>query len=210
MDEVGSWLHGTPPARIDGHTLSLQRWADGDLDEQLEAILESTHELTRWMPWATGYDRAACRAFLTLSRAGWDACTTFAYAIRSRAGQLVGGVGLHARIGTGGLETGYWVRTSATRRGYASRAAALATAIGLGLEGVTFVEIHHDRANKVSGRIPARLGYHHIETVARDREAPGASGIALHWRMTADDYVGSPAARMVFDETVAGDTGRIG
>lgn len=53
-----------------------------------------------------------------------------------------------------------------------------------------------------------RLGYRHVAMVRRDRQAPGASGIALHWRMTADDYVGNPAARMVFDETVAGDAGR--
>ena len=58
----------------------------------------------------------------------------------------------------------------------ASRATALVTAVGLGIEGVTYVEIHHDRANEVSGRILVRRGYHHVATVRRDREAPGTSG----------------------------------
>jgi len=210
MDTAPAWLRGSPPERIAGHTLSLRRWTDDDLDAQLEAILESMDALTHWMPWAKGYDRDVCRDFLRLAQGTWEARTTFAFSICTEADRIVGGVGLHPRIGVGGLEIGYWVRTSATRRGYASRAAALVTAAGLGVDGVQHVEIHHDRANEVSGRIPVRLGYRHVATVREERDAPGASGIALHWRMTRDRYIGSPAARIVFDETVAGDAGPVG
>lgn len=41
MGEVQSWLRGAPPARIDGRTVTLQRWTDDDLEPKLEAILES-------------------------------------------------------------------------------------------------------------------------------------------------------------------------
>ena len=51
--------------------------------------------------------------------------------------------------------------------GYATRAAAALTDAGLGVAGVDRVEIHHDRANAVSGRVPARLGYERL------REQPG-------------------------------------
>lgn len=78
----------------------------------------------------------------------------------------------------------YWVRTSATRHGHATHA-----------------EIRHDRANQISERIPRRLGHRHVETVTRDRDAPGESGTAFHWRMAVEDYPGSVAARLVAAET---------
>lgn len=209
MDDVRTWLRGEPPARIAGRTLTLRRWHDDDREAQAAAILESTAALSAWMPWADGYDTRASREFLARAQAEWDARTAFAYGIWSPDGPLLGAVGLHARIGVGGLDMGYWVRSGAIRRGHATRAVALATATALGVDGVTHVEIHHDRANEISGRIPARLGYRHVATVGRERGAPAASGVALHWRMTADDYDGSPAARLVF-ETVAGDAGSAG
>lgn len=210
MDDARTWLRGAPPARIAGCTLTLRRWHGDDREVQVPAILESTAALSAWMPWADGYDIAASREFLARAQAEWDTRTAFAYGIWSPHGPLLGAVGLHARIGVGGLEIGYWVRSSAIRQGHATRAAALATAAALGVDGVTHVEIHHDRANEISGRIPARLGYRHVATIDRERDAPAASGVALHWRMTADDYEGSPAARLVFDETIAGDPGPAG
>jgi len=201
MGEVQSWLRGAPPARIDGRTVTLQRWTDDDLEPKLEAILESMDALTHWMQWANGYDREVGRDFLARSQAEWDARTTFGYAIRTVAGQIIGSIGLHPRIGAGGLEIGYWVRTSATRHGHATHAAALVTAAGLRVDGVTHAEIRHDRANQISERIPRRLGYRHVETVTRDRDAPGESGTAFHWRMAVEDYPGSVAARLVAAET---------
>jgi ribosomal-protein-serine acetyltransferase len=202
MGDVAAWLEATPPARVTGRTVVLRRWVDDDLDTKLEAILTSLPALTDWMPWALGYDRAAGAAFLARTQAEWDARTTFGYAVRTAAtDRIVGSVGLHARIGVGGLEIGYWVRSDATQRGHATRAAALATGVALTLAGVTHTEIHHDRANEISGRIPRRLGYTCVARVAREREAPGESGTALHWRMTADAYPDSAAARLVADET---------
>lgn len=196
MDDVAAWLRDTPPERIDGPTVVLRRWSDDDLEPKLEAIFESMDALTHWMPWAKGYNREVGRDFLARTRAQWRARTAFGYAIRSMDDRILGSIGLHPRIARGGLEIGYWVRTGATRRGHATRAAALATAAALALDGVAFTEIHHDRANGISGRIPRRLGYRHIDTVSREPDAPGASGTAWHWRMTADDYRDSAAARL--------------
>jgi ribosomal-protein-serine acetyltransferase len=209
MDADVAWLDGAPPEHIAGRTVVLQRWRDDDLQPKLDAILSSLDELTSWMPWATGYDPEVGADFLTRSHEEWEARTTFGYAIRSRDDRIVGGLGMHARLGVGGLEIGYWVRSDATRRGLATRASALATAAALALDDVTYVEIRHDRANERSGRIPARLGYRHVETVERDIEAPAESGTALHWRMTADEYPDSAAAAIVADETVDSEAERV-
>lgn len=200
VDGVQTWLRDAPPERITGRTVDLRRWGADDLDEQLRAIHDSISALVRWMAWAEGYDRGSGAEFLERSRRSWEERSTFAYAVRAADDRIVGAMGLHARIGRGGLEIGYWTRSTDTRRGYATRAAALLTAAALALDAVTFTEIHHDRANALSGRIPPRLGYRHVATVERDPEAPGESGTALYWQMTADEYPNSAAAAIAREE----------
>lgn len=200
MSDDLAWLRTAPPRRISGRSVTLRCWVDDDLDEQLSAIHESMDALTPWMPWADGYTRHDGVEFLTRMRTTWDAGTEFGYAVVDTDDVVLGSVGLHARIGVGGLEIGYWIRSSAQRRGTATRAAALATAAAFDTDGVTHTEIRHDRDNELSGRIPRRLGYRHVDTVTGEPETPTASGIAWHWRMTADEFPGSAAASLAADE----------
>ena len=54
-------------------------------------------------------------------RANFDSGDNFTCGIFSvDEAQVLGGTGLHPRIGPGGLEIGYWIRGSATRRGIAT------------------------------------------------------------------------------------------
>lgn len=200
MSDDSTWLRSAPPTSIVGRTVTLRRWADDDVDEQLAAIRESADALVRWMPWADGYRRIDGERFIARMHTAWVEHTEFGYALVDPAGGLLGSMGLHVRIGVGGIEIGYWIRSSAQRRGLTTRAAALATAAALALDDVTHTEIRHDRANEVSGRIPRRLGYRHVATVTREPDAPAASGIALHWRMSVAQFPGSAAARFVADE----------
>lgn len=202
MDDTPAWLHDAPPDRIAGRTVVLQRWRAADADEQLHAVLESLDALVAWMPWADNYDPGTGVDFLRRTHEAWEARTSFEYAVRDVEDRIVGAMGLHPRIGVGGIEIGYWTRSDATRRGHATRGAALATHAALALDGVDHVEIRHDRANLVSGRIPERLGYRHIATVERDAQARSETGTALHWRMTADAFPASPARRFAADEGV--------
>ena len=71
----------------------------------------------------------------------------------------MGSAGLHNRVGEGGLEIGYWVRSGWTGRGIAADATAALTHAALALPGIDRVEICHDAANVASERIPAKLGY---------------------------------------------------
>ena len=88
------------------------------------------------------------------------------------------------RIGPGGLEIGYWVRTDRTGRGVATEAAGLLTDAALALPDVDHVEIHHDEANAASGRVPAKLGYALVGRDEVERLNPGEVGVSLVWRIT--------------------------
>ena len=150
-----------------------------------DAIVESTEHLRPWMPWIaaeplTVDDREAL--ITDVFAAGWRNESDFVYGMFEGA-RLVGCCGLHASNVVDGLEIGYWVRFSDTGRGLATATARLLCDAAFQIDGITSVEIHHDRANTASGRIPEKLGF----TLAREMEdqitAPGEIGISMEWRL---------------------------
>ncbi|MBN2624363.1 MAG: GNAT family N-acetyltransferase [Acidimicrobiales bacterium] len=169
------------PATTD--RLVVRQWRTEDAPALHEAVLESIEHLRPWMPWVANEPLAlAARVEMVGGWARlWDAgdrmCGMF---VDER---VVGGCGLHQRIGPGGQEIGYWVRVGETGHGYATAAARAMTDMAFTMPGVTHVEIHHDVANPTSGRIPAKLGFAHVHDVARPVEAPGETGTQRIWRM---------------------------
>jgi RimJ/RimL family protein N-acetyltransferase len=99
-------------------------------------------------------------------------------------GAVAGACGLHRRVGPGGLEIGYWVRTRDTGRGIGTEAARRLCAIAFADSGTDHVEIHHDRANAASGRIPAKLGFSRIAERPVAPETSGEAGVEVIWRLT--------------------------
>jgi ribosomal-protein-serine acetyltransferase len=177
----------SPPEHLSSGPIDLRRWRAADAELCLRLVSESLDHLRPWMPWATsGYDLAAARDFVQRCEADWAAGTAFSYLILS-GGQPAGAAGLHARIDPGGLEIGYWVHPAHTGHGVATGAAAALTAAALALPGVNHVEIHHDELNLASERVPAKLGYTHVETRTQTRlaRAPADSGVSKVWRITA-------------------------
>ncbi|MER7495082.1 GNAT family N-acetyltransferase [Streptomyces pharetrae] len=81
----------------------LRRWRVTDLDALERAIGESVDHLLPWLPWAAGHSRRQTADFLARSHDQWETGRAFGYAITSGAA-LIGGCGLHRRIGAGGLD----------------------------------------------------------------------------------------------------------
>jgi len=102
--------------------------------------------------------------------------------------EVVGGTGLTRRGDQPSLEIGYWVDVDHQGHGHATRAARLLTTAAFALGRVTTVEIHHDRANVRSGRVPARLGYQFMGEHPDEKVAPGEVGIDCTWRMTRQEW----------------------
>jgi RimJ/RimL family protein N-acetyltransferase len=154
-----------------------------DADAIAEAVAASLTELVRWMPWASAAaaDPAMQRRRLEDVVAHWDDGSDFSYVVTADDGAVIGGMGLHARLGPGALEIGYWLRTDYTGRGIATACAAALTNAALALGGITRVEIHCDQANQRSAAIPRRLGYRLDRVEPDEVAAPGEIGQSMIW-----------------------------
>lgn len=175
-----------PPEVLTNAAVTLRRWRAADAELSYRIVRESLDHLSPWMAWATpDYSLDSARDYVERCEANWAGGEAFQYLILVQ-GEPAGSAGLMARIGTGGLEIGYWVHASWTGRGVATSAAAALTDAALTLPGVDRVEIHHDVLNAASGRVPVKLGYSFVEEVPTDPEmvAPGDAGTSRVWRIT--------------------------
>jgi len=199
MDEGGTDSWFAPAPRVEAGWLLLRRPQPGDSKALFDAVVASADHLRPWMPWAAAYTEERARDFVDRNAAkpGNPPVPEASYLAWDSDGCLLGACGLHARIGPGGLEIGYWVDVRRTRRGVATLAAAALSELAVSTPGVLVVEIHHDQANQASATIPARLGYELVAKVDKEPEAPGEVGVELQWRMKRSDWPASNGARLL-------------
>lgn len=166
-----------PPEKIDAGELVIKRWQPAWADDAASAVRESLPELKRFLPWAhDGYDADASRTFITMSVDNWAAGEEFNYAIFTRAGDLIGSIGLMTRMGPGVLEIGYWMRTPYTGRGYMTAAVEALARMALTLPGIDRVAIRYDAANAASAAVAVKAGFTEVERIEHEPEAPGETG----------------------------------
>lgn len=176
-----------PPEVIDLGDVALVRSGDVSPEAVYKAVDASREHLEPWMAWADGYDGASAREFAVIAEQGWEDDAEYVYALVDPDGQVVGAIGLHRRIGTSGLEIGYWVHADRQGRGLVTRAASALVDAAFAMEGIDHVEIHHDEANLRSAGVPRRLGFTKVARVRREPEAPGCVGVGLIWRLTREE-----------------------
>jgi RimJ/RimL family protein N-acetyltransferase len=186
------------PERVETPRLLLRCWQPDDAPRLKDAIDSSLAELRAWMPWAREEPSPVevLTARLTGFRDDFRAGREWLYGVFDRVDtRVLGGAGLHPRIGQDGLEIGYWIRTDATRRGYANEAAATLTAVAFEFAAIGRVEIRCDPGNLRSAAIPRRLGYHHRATRLADACTPvGAPRDTMVWTLTRAEYTALAAA----------------
>jgi RimJ/RimL family protein N-acetyltransferase len=165
-----SWDGPPAPYRIETERLVLRCYDPRDAPLLAEAIEASLEHLREFMIWIADEPRPLeQRVELIRSfRAAYDSGENFTCGIFDRdETTLLGGAGLHPRVGPGGLEIGYWVRASALRQGIATESAAALTRAGFEICRADRVEIRIDPANRASLAVPAKLGYRHEATLRR-------------------------------------------
>ncbi len=169
--------------------LVVRPWRPEDVRLLHEAVLDSLDHLRPWMPWIAAEPLTLAQRTTIVER--WVREEELGERVFGMfvGGLAVGSCGLHRRLGPGGLEIGYWVRASHTRRGYATRAARMMTDLAFADEAISRTEIHHDVANTASGRVPAKLGYTYVGDVARPVEAPSETGVQSVWRVHRDEWL---------------------
>ncbi|MGA2528724.1 MAG: GNAT family N-acetyltransferase [Acidimicrobiales bacterium] len=171
----------------------LRRYRREDAPALAVAVTESLEHLRPWMPWIalepTSLEERK-KLFRRWDR-DWADGTQYSFGM-FREGRVVGGAGLMRRIAQDGLEIGYWVHCDFVGRGFATSAAEALTTLGLGLVGVSHVEIHHDKANVASGRVPLKLGFEMVGAKPVEPTAPGETGTNLIWRMQHGNWSPRP------------------
>ncbi len=182
-----------PATTLTDGRIVVRRYRPSDAAALKEAIDASVEHLRPWMPWAADEPQPLEVKQQLIARwdETWDASEEFIYAVLAAddGSVIIGGSGLHPRIGPGGMEIGYWVRPERARCGIATAAARLLTSAAFQLEGIDRVEIHHDRANVASTGVPRRLGFRFVEERAEQVDAPGKTGFEWVWQVDPASWV---------------------
>jgi len=196
-DSLSGFSFG-PPSICAAGSLTGRRFTLADAEPLYDAVIASQAELVPWMTWAKDYRLGMARAFVRENTVTKDTkVNEVSYVACDDQHPFLGSFGLHGRLGPGELEIGYWVDSRCTRRGIATKMAALLTEAAFTIPEIEAIEIHHDRANHASGGIPMRLGYQRIGFQEREPEAPGEEGIEVLWRMERGGWPTSPGAQLL-------------
>lgn len=165
------------------------------------AVDASLDHLRPWMPWALDEPQPLDEKIELLRRfrGQFDLDENFVYAMFSRdESELVGGTGLHPRVGDGGLEIGYWVSAAAAGNGYATETTAALTRVAFEVCGADRVHIHVDPENVASQAIPRKLGFVEEGTLRR-RLPPRRPGEPrrdqVTFTMLREEFAATPSSR---------------
>jgi RimJ/RimL family protein N-acetyltransferase len=183
-------MPSAPPERIEDTPIVLQRYRGGELQALFEAVSTSTDHLSPWLAWAWVEPlEQGLGDFITHSVEAFERGDNYDYAIWDLAETtLVGGAGLHPRLGPGRIEIGYWVRASWLRRGIASAAARALTTAAFQLTGMEEVHIHCDEANLPSAGVARALGFRLRRTIDDEVDAPAEVGRSMEWVITVSEW----------------------
>lgn len=189
-----------PPTRVETARLVLRCWEPRDAGLLREAIEASDAHLRPWLPWMRNEPRPVAEVAETLRqfRSDFESRRDYVYAIFDPTEQRVlGGTGLHPRIGPGGLEIGYWIRADRLREGLATEAAAAMVRVGFEVLGVERLEIRCDEANRASAGVPRRLGFTRVDRLSRDASSGGQqTATTIVWSLSAAEHADCPACRL--------------
>jgi RimJ/RimL family protein N-acetyltransferase len=185
-----------PPYRIVTERLVVRCWEPRDAPLLKEAIDSSLDELRPWMPWAADEPKSLEEkvALLRAFRGNFDLGNDFVYGLfGGDEAEVVGGSGLHTRLGADAFEIGYWIRSSRVGQGLATESTAALTRVGFELCGVDRIEIHCDPKNERSRAIPRKLGFAEEATLRRRLQHPEPRDVVIH-SLFRDCFGASPAA----------------
>ncbi len=154
-----------------GSRILLRPYEVDDAPALYQAVHDSRHELAQWLSWCNAdYAMADSIQFLDARGSKLRNEEEFAMGMFERqTGRMVGGCGFN-EIDKNALRAnlGYWVRTDATRRGYATEAVRLLARWGFEQLGLERIEIVAAVGNLASQGVAIRAGATR-EGVARRR-----------------------------------------
>src|SRR6478672_5040567 len=149
------------PELSDG-PLIVRAYQEADMTLLFEAVRESIPEVSPWLGWChENYSIEESREFVQsrTAKSQGDEWYSFGVFDRNDGGRFLGGVGLNFinRVHQF-ANLGYWVRTSATGQGVASRSSRLVARFALEELGLNRIEIVAAVSNIASQRVAEKMG----------------------------------------------------
>ena len=199
MPSIMSAKRKGPAYRVETERLVIRCWQPQDARLLKEAVDVSRDHLREWMPWA---DTEPEPIDVTIKRARqframFDLDKDYVYAVFDKnETQVLGGSGLHTRLGETVREIGYWIHVAHLNQGYATEVSAALTKVAFEIEGMDRVEIHCSPQNMASSAVPRKIGFVHEATLRRRGPIKDGQPVdSMIWSMHADAYPNSLPSR---------------
>jgi RimJ/RimL family protein N-acetyltransferase len=116
--------------------------------------------------------------------------------------RLLGGTGLHTRLGESELEVGYWIHKDHINQGLVTESTSALIKVAFEIIHVHRLEIHCDPENYASAAIPRKLGFTHEGTLRGKTRFLDRWSDSMIWGLLENEYADSPASKAeikVFD-----------
>jgi RimJ/RimL family protein N-acetyltransferase len=180
-------------------------WEPRDAPLLKSAIDSSLEHLRPWMPWAYDEPQTLPEKIELLRgfRGRFDLGEDYIYGIFSpRETEVLGGSGLHTRVGPDAFEIGYWVSASAAGNGIATETTAALTRAGIELAGADRIEIKVDPSNEASMKVPRKLRFTEEATLRRrlpGRRPGDEARDSVIFSLLREDLAASAAGEVAFE-----------
>lgn len=194
-----------PAYRIETRRLVVRCYAPADVQMLIDSVTESTEHLKPWMPWAHAEPEPIDVKVERIKqfRGQFDLGENYIYGIfNTEETRLLGGTGLHTRLGDRQLEIGYWIHKDFTRQGLVTESTAALVRVAFELLKIHRLEIHCDPGNLASASIPRKLGFTHEGTLRAKTPFLDRWSDSMIWGLLEQEYPGSPSSKAevrVFD-----------
>jgi RimJ/RimL family protein N-acetyltransferase len=156
--------------------LLLRPYRTDDLMSVRDAIDESLPEVQQWLPWGAEEPSSLEHLATRLAKYATECANGTAWRLAlvdADTDRFLGSGALLPFVGPNALEVGYWVRTSESGRGLATRVAAALTRYAFRERGVEHVELWMKPGHIVSAAVARRLGFEFREQ--REASRAGAA-----------------------------------
>ncbi len=194
-----------PAYRIETRRLLVRCYSPADAPLLAEAVTANVEHLRPWMPWVYAEPEPLEDKVQRLKRfrGMFDLGENFVYGIFNLEDtRLLGGTGLHPRIGERQLEIGYWIDKDYVNQGLVTECTAALVKVAFEIIRVHRLEIHCDPANLASAAIPRKLGFTHEGTLRLKTPFLDGWSDSMVWGLLETEYpdsFSSKAEIKVFD-----------
>ena len=187
-----------PVYRIETERLVVRCYNPSDAAMLAESIDENVEHLKPWMPWVHSepelFEVKVER--LKRFRGEFDLGEDFIYGILNiEETRLLGGTGLHTRIGDEQLEIGYWIHKDYLNQGLTTESTAALIKVAFEIIQIHRIEIHCDPVNFASAAIPRKLGFTHEGTLRAKTRFLDHWSDSMVWALLETEYSDSPSSR---------------